>query len=45
MYKSIAIEVAQRNIRVNTIAPGFIKTGDLIKINTETNEYLERVKE
>ena len=26
MYKSIALEVAQRNIRVNTIAPGFIKT-------------------
>ena len=26
-------------------APGFIKQGDLIKVNTETNEYLERVKE
>ena len=26
MYKSIALEVAQRNIRFNIIAPGFIKT-------------------
>ena len=25
-------------------APAFIKEGDVIKINTETNEYLERVK-
>jgi elongation factor P len=25
-------------------APTFIKEGDLIKINTETNEYIERVK-
>ena len=25
-------------------APGFVKTGDLIKVNTETNEYIERVK-
>ncbi|RAP38890.1 elongation factor P [Candidatus Marinamargulisbacteria bacterium SCGC AAA071-K20] len=25
-------------------APTFIKEGDMIKINTETNEYLERVK-
>ena len=24
MYKSLALEVAQRNIRINTIAPGFI---------------------
>ena len=26
MYKSIALEVAQRNIRINIIAPGFIKS-------------------
>ena len=26
MYKSLALEVGQRNIRVNIIAPGFIKT-------------------
>ena len=25
-------------------APAFIKEGDMIKINTETNEYIERVK-
>ena len=25
-------------------APAFIKEGDIIKINTETNEYLERIK-
>ena len=33
MYKSIALEVAQRNIRVNTIAPGFIKTPMTDKLN------------
>ena len=26
MYKSLAIEVAQRNINVNLIAPGFIES-------------------
>ena len=26
LYKSIALEVAQRNINVNIISPGFIKT-------------------
>jgi len=25
--------------------PGFLKEGDKIKVNTETNEYMERVKE
>ncbi len=24
-------------------APGFVKTGDVIRVNTESNEYLERV--
>ena len=33
MYKSIALEVAQRNIRVNVIAPGFIKTPMTDKLN------------
>ena len=26
MYKSLAIEVAQRNININLIAPGFIES-------------------
>lgn len=30
----------ENNMTVN--APGFIKTGDLIKVNTETDEYVER---
>ena len=25
-------------------APAFIKEGDTVRVNTETNEYLERVK-
>ncbi len=33
MYKSIALEVAQRNIRVNVIAPGFIQTAMTDKLN------------
>ena len=33
MYKSIALEVAKRNIRVNNIAPGFIKTFMTDKLN------------
>ena len=33
MYKSIALEVAQRNIRINVIAPGFIKTPMTDKLN------------
>jgi elongation factor P len=31
----------ENGMTVNT--PGFIKEGDIIKVNTETNEYLERV--
>ena len=43
MYKSIALEVAQRNIRVNTIAPGFIKTPMTDKLNeVQTNEIIKR---
>tara|TARA_B100000315_G_C14168184_1_gene403296 strand:- start:186 stop:548 length:363 start_codon:yes stop_codon:yes gene_type:complete len=33
MYKSIALEVAQRNIRLNVIAPGFIQTPMTDKLN------------
>ena len=44
MYKSIALEVAQRNIRVNTIAPGFIKTPMTDKLNeVQTNEIIKRI--
>jgi 3-oxoacyl-[acyl-carrier protein] reductase len=35
MYKSIALEVAKRNIRVNIIAPGFVKTSMTEKLNEE----------
>ena len=40
MYKSIAIEVAQRNIRVNTIAPGFIKTFMTDKLSDTQKEAI-----
>ena len=44
MYKSIAIEVAQRNIRINTIAPGFIKTPMTNKLNEDqTNEIMKKI--
>ena len=45
MYKSIALEVAQRNIRVNTIAPGLTNT-DMMKKNTSQDaikDVLSRV--
>ena len=35
MYKSLALEVAQRNIRINMIAPGFIKTPMTEKLNDD----------
>jgi len=35
MYKSIALEVAQRNIRINLIAPGFIQTQMTEKLNND----------
>jgi len=40
MYKSIALETAQRNIRVNTIAPGFIKTFMTDKLNDIQKEKI-----
>jgi len=40
MYKSIALEVAQRNIRVNTISPGFIKTFMTDKLNDIQKETI-----
>ena len=40
MYKSIALEVAKRNIRVNTIAPGFIKTLMTDKLNNNQKDII-----
>ena len=40
MYKSIALEVAKRNIRVNIIAPGFVKTSMTEKLNEEQVETI-----
>ena len=40
MYKSIALEVAQRNIRINTISPGFIKTPMTKKLNENQVEAI-----
>ena len=42
MYKSIALEVAQRNIRVNTIAPGFIITPMTNKLNVHFSTIKSR---
>ena len=44
MYKSIALEVAQRNIRVNIIAPGFIRTPMTDKLNDDqVKTILEKI--
>ena len=44
MYKSLALEVAQRNIRVNIIAPGFIQTPMTAKLNdNQVNSILEKI--
>ena len=44
MYKSIALEVSQRNIRVNTIAPGFIKSPMTAKLNEDqVNEIMKKI--
>ena len=44
MYKSIALEVAQRNIRFNIIAPGFIKTPMTDKLNdTQIETILKKI--
>ena len=40
MYKSVALEVAQRNIRFNIIAPGFIKTPMTDKLNNVQMETI-----
>ena len=44
LYKSIALEVAKRNINVNIISPGFISTSMTDKLNDEQkNNYLSRI--
>ena len=44
LYKSIALEVARRNINVNIISPGFITTSMTDKLNEEQKkQYLSRI--
>ena len=44
LYKSIALEVAKRNINVNTISPGFIKTTMTDNLNkAQIDSYLSRI--
>ena len=44
LYKSIAIEVAKRNINVNIISPGFISTSMTDKLNeNQKNNYLSKI--
>ena len=44
LYKSIALEVAKRNINVNIISPGFITTSMTDNLNEEQKkQYLSRI--
>ena len=44
LYKSIALEVAKRNINVNIISPGFISTNMTENLTTQQKEaYLSRI--
>ncbi len=44
MYKSIAAEVAKRNINVNLVSPGFISTSMTEKLNVDQKDaYLSRI--
>jgi len=44
LYKSIALEVAKRNINVNIISPGFISTAMTDKLNENQKEnYLSKI--
>ena len=40
MYKSLALEVAQRNININLIAPGFIESPMTNKLNEDQKKYI-----
>ena len=44
LYKSIAVEVARRNINVNVVSPGFISTTMTDNLNDEQKKsYLARI--
>jgi len=44
MYKSIALEVAKRNININVVSPGFISTNMTDKLNDiQKNEILSKI--
>ena len=44
MYKSLALEVAQRNININLIAPGFIESPMTDELNdTQKNIIMEKI--
>ena len=44
LYKSIALEVAKRNINVNIVSPGFISTSMTDKLNEDQkNSYLTKI--
>ena len=44
LYKSIALEVARRNINVNIISPGFIKTSMTDNLNDDQRDsYLSKI--
>ena len=44
LYKSIALEVAKRNINVNVISPGFISTSMTDNLSSDQkNSYLSRI--
>ena len=44
LYKSIALEVAKRNINVNIVSPGFISTAMTEKLNDDQKQsYLLKI--
>ena len=44
LYKSIALEVAKRNINVNVVSPGFIDTSMTDKLNSSNKDaYLSKI--
>ena len=43
LYKTIALEVAKRNINVNVVSPGFIDTSMTHKLNSSKDAYLSKI--